>query len=68
MVSSLLMERQYNHRKEIHVIKSRCKFTCGQANLSEHVFTMRQIVLEVKRHVGAFFAKVQSRDWQSAIL
>ena len=68
MVGSLLMERQYNHRKEIHVIKSRCKFTCGQANLSEHVFSMRQIVLEVKRHVGAFFAKVQSRDWQSAIL
>ena len=68
MVGSLLMERQYNRRKEIHVIKSRCKFTCGQANLSEHVFSMRQIVLEVKRHVGAFFAKVQSRDWQSAIL
>lgn len=57
MVSSLLMERQHNHREEIHVIKSRCKFTCGQANLSEHVFAMRQIVLEVKRLVGAFLPK-----------
>lgn len=51
------MERQHNHRKEIHVIKSRCKFTCGQANLSEHVFSMRQIVLEVKRLAGAFLPK-----------
>lgn len=55
MVSSLLMERQHNPRKEI--IKSRCKFTCGQANLSEHVFSMRQIVLEVKRLAGAFLPK-----------
>lgn len=55
MVSSLLMERQHNPRKEI--IKSRCKFTCGRANLSEHVFSMRQIVLEVKRLAGAFLPK-----------